>query len=329
MIRFLVCCYILLTPFATAFADSQAAVRLCSQNLYRIDASKTQPQETQRVVRLAKRIAKAGCHVLAAQEIAGTNKQEAQRSAEMFRAALEKITNRKWQAIVGDSRDKHISNGFFVDTAVARVTEVSSLARMVLPSLQPHGPLNYFSRGPLRLELAVHRIEQPVVVYGMHLKSKAHGWRDPAKLQFESWRIEMAEGLRRDAAQSKGIAVILGDRNTRHDGAAAKVLSGELRIEDFIQAKCSVNKEPDLRPNCQGVKKRRGQFIPMLERSFVKADLKAGKVGSYKYRGRWELIDEILVSTKSRKHFAKKGQLLGQGDGASDHLLLAVDLLLP
>jgi len=304
------------------------SVRLCTQNLFRVDASKKEAQEIARVRRLASRVSKADCDVLAAQEIAGDSKTAATRSANLFRDFLNEATHKNWIAIVGGSRDKHIRNGFFVNTDIASVVSVESLERIVLPSLQPHGPLTHFSRGPLRIELAIHRLEQPVFLYSMHLKSKANGWRDVSKLQFESWRIEMAEALRRDASLSKGIVAIMGDRNTRHDAASAKVLSGVLRIDDFLNGNCRVKPEPDLRAQCIDMKKRRAKFVPIIQRSFAK-QIKKKDVGSYKYKGKWELIDEILVSEGGRKHFSERGLLFGQGDGASDHLLLAVDLMLP
>src|SRR5690606_12904486 len=107
------------------------AIRLCSQNLYRVDGSKTDPQEMGRVNRLAKRIINTNCDIVAAQEIAGKDRAQVERSAELFRQALEAKGEKRWQAVIGDSRDRYISNGFFINRAIGSVVSFQSLSRTV------------------------------------------------------------------------------------------------------------------------------------------------------------------------------------------------------
>lgn len=334
----------------------EAELRVCTQNLENfgkvIDSPRAtkkrakQKKETQRKEKqseaLAARIVNARCDVVAVQEVYGANMQEARRNLRPLLTAL-KTRGLTFQDFLGESLSKTIRNGFLLKEGAGTVVSVESYASAMLPKLSPLGPGRRFSRGPVSLALDVQKKgEMPssptsnslskrrVVLFTMHLKSKVDGWKDPTQTQFEVARMEMAEALRNLASdrirrEAPGaVVVVLGDRNSEPDDASARILSGARVLGDF-RDNCRVDEK--LAPRCERPQERVLEFRGLLE---ALSQEQGNIVGTYRYRGREEIIDEILVSHTAWSVFSKDGRLMTGVEGSfrqgSDHKLVWSEL---
>ena len=164
----------------------------------------------------------------------------------------------------------------------------------------------------------------------MHLKSKHKGWKDPSNTEFEISRMEMAEALREIVKKEqqrlgeKVIFVVLGDRNSTPETASAKILSGELRLKDFLKKRCRLDKKNEL--ECKNTPKHQRVLLPLFE-TRKKRNPRDYKGGSYRYKRKMTLIDEILIEPEDISLLTRPSGSLAigfEGDfyRGSDHRLL-------
>ncbi len=315
-------------------------LRVCTQNLHNFgepnDKKKRRAVKQSTALRhLIERIKEARCDVIAAQEVYGETKREAQGNIEKASKALS-TNGRNYIGIVGDTRDGRIRNGFIYETSIGEVLKIKSFARRSVPKLQPLGPVRYFARGPLLLRLQVPSQEGARVVslFSIHFKSKANSWKDPTKTKFETLRMEMAEEMRELVQEEQqeigkeGVVLVLGDRNSGINSATANILEGENLLEDFLSANCSLTRE--LEPKCLKQVKRSLQLQGIVEARFGKLITK-NLLGSYRYKSKYYLLDEILISSDNFWMVRdKKGEvvagMVGKFGRGSDHMLLFTDL---
>lgn len=264
---------------------------------------------------LVQRMKDARCDIVAVQELYGGDKAEAEKNAATLARALSDATNREFRAFAGESEDVAIRNGFLVASDLGTVVEVKSYDDEPLLRLKSYGPVGKFQRPPiglfLRLPGQAGERDTPISVFvlNFHFKSRSFGFKDIFHTDFETLRMEMAETTRRIFEREaqwvgkNGIAVMLGDRNNEIGSATAEILSGVKRLEDFQrQGACELDEA--LRPRCNIPISRPRAIVPLLE---LRAE-RGEAVASYRYRGKEEVIDEILVPEHQLP-------LLERGDG--------------
>ena len=300
--------------------------RICTQNLFNYGQGSKKKVRKQRNY-LIQRILKAKCDVIAVQEVLGENKQKAQKHLERFAVALSAKTRKSFQALVGESFDKRIRNGFLLNQRKVKLLKQENYAGTYLPKLQVRGPAKKFSRGPFTVLIEVGGLMQPLYLINIHFKSKSKSHLDPTRTEYEITRMEMAEAVRKIAEkQSNAIVLILGDRNSDERSATAMILRGERELRDFSSSgECRLSKYK--KPVCSGSLRDR-DFVGLFalrKRRFAKEYPNA----SYRYKKRWYLYDEILVPEKELFMFERgNGRLAigfeGQIYRGSDHKLLWV-----
>lgn len=330
--------------------SGEAELRVCTQNLENfgkvVDSSRSKKKTNQKKVRqretkqteaLAARIVNARCDVVAVQEAYGTSLQEAKRN---LLPLLKELSNQglTFHDFLGESLSKTIRNGFLLREGAGKVVSVESYASTMLPKLSPLGPGRRFSRGPVSIALDVQKkgetpgdqSKRRIILFTMHFKSKVDGWKDPTQTQFEVARMEMAEALRnivldRASREAPGtVVVVLGDRNSEPTDASAKILSGARVLDDF-RDNCRVDET--LAPRCERQHQRVPQFRGLLE---ALSQERGNIVGTYRYRGREEIIDEILIHRSDWNTFSRNEQLMAGVQGSfrqgSDHKLVWSEL---
>ncbi|MCB0324154.1 MAG: hypothetical protein KDD69_11300 [Bdellovibrionales bacterium] len=315
-----------------AQAQQPGLVRFCTQNLFRYDDPERKTKAATRrkqLDALIERMASARCDVVALQEVMGRSKREALQVATRLGTGLSRRTGRQFEAIIGDTNTEDMRNGMLVASDTFTVQKVRSYRREPAPKLSVLGPPTYFPRGPLAVELLDKRGGR-VLVITMHLKSKANAWKDPTGTTFESLRLQLAEGLRRLAlahAAKLGTntrLVILGDRNSSETSASADVLAGVRTLADFsLSGRCGLDGE--LRSECEPNRSKEGVLKPLIEWKRSR-EPKSLRGGTYRYRNREEILDEIYVPLDQVSFYTRRDGSIAAGlEGryyrGSDHKL--------
>lgn len=309
-----------------------AELKICSQNLNRfMDSSRKRASEKDRFIMesFLERVSKQSCDVLALQEVSGRSTKEASRVLKALREYLQKETAREYRYYVSKSNDSYIRNAYLVAKGVGKVVETKSFSDYSLRPLSKYGRERYFSRGPFMLHLRVPTKgideEKDLLIFNLHFKSKRDSWKDPGKVKFEDLRMEMAEGLREIAMREKigfsnePIVVILGDRNSSINSASANILYGKYRLDDFREL-CALNEDSSAKckKNFDGHKKvLTSIFYPRG------GELEEGK-SSYKYRKKFFLYDDIVVSSEDLGFF--KGGFEGGYREELDHKMVWAEI---
>ncbi|NDC38859.1 MAG: hypothetical protein EBZ48_12550, partial [Proteobacteria bacterium] len=229
-------------------------VTLCSQNLQNLGTysqSKARlfnitPEEfDQKRQALVRRFKETGCDIIAVQELLGRSVEEATETLAQLAKLLGSKTNRLFDVVAAESSDPLSRVGFIYARDRVEVQNKLSYARLELPRLTPKERPRQFIRPPMELQFAVKPREEGVskvlTVINFHLKSKAGKERDPVDLEWETYRMQMAEALRRVAenrhaasfASGEALLAIVGDRNSNFDAASARILEGSLVLQQF------------------------------------------------------------------------------------------------
>ncbi len=323
-----------------------ADLTICSQNLKlfgTLDEVKrrnprfTEGELRQKVDDLVRRFHVVRCDVIALQEVLAKNQAEGEAALKPLIEALRARSGRSFEARVGPPGDGGMALGFLVAQDRASVLNMLSYARVELPKLTPKQRPRIFSRTPLEVQLSVKSREgdltKVVTVVNFHLKSKRGGEGDPTGLEWETFRMEMAEGFRKiievrhqDAfASGSSILVVLGDRNSDFDVASAKILEGSLNLASFQQeGGCRVSKRGV--PVCQS-----GKSMPQRLFSVVTSNSEVATYpGTFEYKGEYSWLDDILMPAESLPYAwvspsseAKYNSgVVSQPQGASDHSMV-------
>ena len=291
---------------------------VCSQNLKNFGSYEdlkarsgeiTQSEYDQKINGLTKRFAVAGCDVIAVQEILGKGEVIALSALTILAKSLTQETGRPFVAKVSSVGDGVIRNGFLIALDRSEIINVISYAKIELPKLLETQKSKIFERAPVELQLQVKGREgsdsKVVTLLNFHLKSRAGSAEDPTGLQYETVRMEMAESIRRlidlrhrdDFTDPSKILVVLGDRNTDFQLAAAKILEGTLSLSDFrSDGPCRLSKHGV--PICK-TEQRRPQklFSPLTLDPETR-----GVAGTYYYKDEASWIDDILMPQVSLKY---------------------------
>ncbi|RMG39593.1 MAG: hypothetical protein D6719_12880 [Candidatus Dadabacteria bacterium] len=290
---------------------------------------------------LLRRFVKNKCDVIALQEIIAKDIETGKKVLKQLARGLKVRTNRIFDIRVAPSNDKMIRVGYLVARDRASIAGTLSYARVELPKLTPDEKQRDFSRGPYEIQLHVKpkgdSYPKTVVLVTFHFKSKRGGKGDPARLEYETYRMEMAEALRRvvegrhSAAFTVGekILVVLGDRNSHFDSASARILEGRLTLAHFQKGGvCRLSKRGV--PLCQSGAQVAARLFSVLTR-----DPQLRSVpGTIKYRGVYSWIDDILMPAESLRFARVEPNKEGDYDSgvdfsyekASDHALVWVRL---
>lgn len=327
-----------LTPAQDPRGEPELTV--CTQNLenwgtYRAAAARTRNLTPELYAEkgraLAKRFATAGCDLIALQEVLGSNEQEATEGLVELAKFIRAATNRFFEAKVGQTNDAKLRNGFLVAKDRAEVLNLTSYYKVELPKISEKQRPRFFSRGPVEIQLSVrgNGADVPskvVTVITFHFKSRRGFPGDPAGVEFESYRMEMAEALRRVVEQrharafasGETLLVLLGDRNSNFDTASARILEGTLKLTDFQgSAPCRLSKRGV--PLCKA-----DSASPQRLFSVLTMDPQTRhRTGTYTYKGEHSWLDDILLPAESLP-FAWD-QFDSSGDFASEVVYLPQD----
>ncbi|RME59704.1 MAG: hypothetical protein D6780_04675 [Candidatus Dadabacteria bacterium] len=332
--------------------DSRGDVEavLCTQNLnnwglykdvVRANSSITPALYKRKEEGLIARFLKAKCDIIGVQEVLGKDLQTAKKALSVLADGLHLATGRMWQGVVSKSNDKRSRVGLLFAQDTAKLLNFLSYADVLLPKLSQHQKPRFFARGPLEVHLKVKGKEgkksKVIVVITFHFKSKRGGKNDPAGLMFETWRMEMAEALRRivlnrhksNIESGRTLVVLMGDRNSNFDTASAKILEGVLTLSHFQKsAPCRISMRGA--PLCQAGSWRSPQFVSVLTTDPETKQLP----GTYQYKKTYSWIDDILLpptalpftweSPTKRGNYASG--VIYTPKSASDHALAYVQL---
>lgn len=320
---------------------------LCSQNLnnlgdfemtrMRLDNSMPLNVYQAKVTGLITRFIKGRCDVIAVQELLGTDSKAAMAVLQGLADALRFRTGRVFEARVGNTNDPVSRVGFLVATDRAEILAETSYNRVELPKILPKERPRFFLRGPLELQLQVKgRDGSPskvMAVINFHLKSKGGRERDPAELEWETYRMQMAEAVRRivesrfERAFGSGetLLALVGDRNSNFDSASNEILAGALTLDDFkLNGGCRLSKRGAA--FCLKEKRRPSRMFSLLQgdpqTKLLPGTFVMNKVFSW--------LDDILVPQETLRFawadYAKEGDyssfVIAEPAGVSDHSLV-------
>lgn len=256
---------------------------------------------------LIKRFIAISCDVIAVQEILSENVFQAEEALKQLSEMLKLRSNRIFDYRTAESNDRRRRLGFLVAKDRANIINKVSYARVELPKIAYKQRQRYFSRGPLEIQLTAFgrgkSSNRQITIINFHFKSKStKGGMDPTGLDFESYRVEMAEALRmiyeqrhmESVLEGKQVLVLLGDRNSHYDVASAKVLDGTIKLTDFQgSAPCRMSNRGA--PLCEVKTASPPKLFSVLTNDPETKLLE----GTHKYKNIYSWIDDILMPAKS------------------------------
>ncbi len=355
--------YLVLGVFSPARAQTREAVvvtagdprgaaelTVCSQNLNNYGSlgkmkarlpGMTAEGAQEKESALIARFLTAGCDVIALQELIAENEEAGEIVLKKFADQLRFKSGRFFQPVVGPSNDRLLRNAFLFAQDRAELLHSTSYYRVELPRISPAQKPRYFSRGPLEIQLNVKgKDDAPAKVVSLvdfHFKSKAGSKTDATGLEWETYRMEMSEALRRVVenryarafASGETILLLLGDRNSNFDSASAKILDGSLPLKLFQdEAPCRLSKRGV--PLCQAE-----TMLPQRLFSVLTGDSKTRlQPGTLQYKNVYSWIDDILMPAESLPFAWREANSEGhyqsgivyRPTAASDHALVYVTL---
>lgn len=334
---------------AGSSGDGLPELILCTQNLQRFGEERRNNRNSREKGRasqleaLVERFIEGRCDLVAVQEVAGKNKRAAAASLNRLARRLSERTGRTFRGEVGEARDPSIRNGFLIADSLGKPAEIISYTDEEIPSVSRRRSAGFFVRAPLGVVIPISRaapdgarhseVSRRFFVLNVHSKSRHGGEKDPTGTQFETLRMEYAEAtrliVRRELARlgAGTVAVVLGDHNTHELSASADILTGEYLLADFQPGgACGLTR--DLEPDCSRAVSHPPMLVGLFELRRNRAPRRY-RGGSFRYRGKESLIDEILISPadlplvtgpEGGLRIAFKGVL---GEGSDHRLLLA------
>lgn len=349
------------TPVPVAGGDPRGAVDLvvCSQNLQLFgkgvrgggssksssdsgEVKKREPSPHEQKVRdLVTRFTSVGCDVVAVQEVIARNEQAARDVLEELAAELHRRTNRFFQVVAAAPSEGQMTNGFLLALDRVSLEQTLPYGRVELPRISKKQRPRLFSRPPLEVQLSVKsrdsEIVKPVSIVNFHFKSKRGGKDDPTGMEWETYRMEMSEALRRITemrhkgafASGESLLLLLGDRNSNFDVASARILEGSLVLSSFAEkGPCRMSKRGI--PLCTTETALPRKLFSVLTTN----DAVRGIPGTFSYKGEYSWLDDILMPAESLRFAWKTAFSEGEYESglvqtpqqASDHALVYVKL---
>jgi hypothetical protein len=289
---------------------------------------------------LAKRIVRAKCDVVALQELIGKDKERAEEGVQALLQTIRGMSNRIFEYRIAPSNDRRLRLAFLVAKDRAEILSTLSYSRVVLPKIAEKQKPREFARGPYEIQLQVksrgESRSKRVTLVTFHFKSRRSLKADPTALEWETYRMEMAEALRRIVENrhndtfrtGESILVLLGDRNSNFDTASARLLQGTLTLKHFQEGICRLSSRGV--PLCQG-----GNTRPQVLFSAFESDKNFfGMRGTYTYKKVYSWLDDILLPAESLRYgwsgYATEGDfaagVVSAYGEASDHSLVYLRL---
>ena len=333
--------------------DPRGAIDLvvCSQNLkifgeYDVIKSRgagklSKEAYEDRVLALSRRFASANCDIMAVQELIGRNPESLIKGLEVLAKKLKELTNRVYEVKAGPPAEGGMAMGFLSAKDRVEVLNSTSYSAVELPKLTPKQKPRLFTRSPLELQFAVSSREgggrKTVTVVNFHFKSKRGAAGDPSGLEWETYRMEMSEALRRIVerrlkgafASGESLLLLAGDRNSNFDVASARILEGTLTLKSFQEtAPCRLTKRGA--PICKA-----GEAHPQRLFSVLTGNPKTKSLpGTFKYKDEYSWLDDILMPAESMPFSWVDAASEGISDSgviyeepeASDHAMVYVNL---
>lgn len=350
MHKYLIAGLLFLTACSSSRAQDQNFV-VCSQNLENYGEIPDIQERTKnfrigdlraKEEALVQRFLAAKCDVIAVQEILAKDKDKIKKR-EKARNVLKKLawllsssSKREFDIRVGKSNDEQLSLGFIFAKDKVSSVDTRSYDNIDLPKLSEGQKQRRFTRGPFEIQLQVNG--KKIVLVNFHFKSRSsRGSYDYSGLGFEPLRMEMAEGLKtqilekylQQAEKDKIILLMMGDRNSDYNSAAASILRGERSLNRFSKyGDCQVSKEG--RPLCQDRRIDSPKYVSVLLNN--SALRRVG--GTFRYKRNFVWLDDIMMPAPSLKYAGDKITQYNSGvidhyANASDHALVWVKLQIP
>jgi hypothetical protein len=323
---------------------------ICSQNLKlfgsfnsmsRSNPTFTRQKYDQKVDDLVTRFMVAKCDVVAVQEVIGKTMADGESALDQLASRWRERSNRVFKVMTAPPSEGSMTNGFIVALDRATVIHALPYGRVQLPKIWSRQKPRLFSRPPFEVQLSVKArdsdVVKPVAVVNFHFKSKRGAQDDPTGLEWETYRMEMSEGLRRvlelrhkDAfASGESILVALGDRNSNFDVASARILEGSLALSSFGEkGPCRLSKRGV--PLCVAATESPRRLFSVLTSNASVANYP----GTYAYKGEYSWLDDIVMPAESLRYAwqtafsegAYASGLVATPADASDHALVYVTL---
>lgn len=327
----------------------EVEVTLCSQNLknygiyqdWKEREAKSKDYYSDKQRALIGRFQYAKCDIIAVQELLGKDQIRARDALNEFAKVIRQQTGRVFEARVSDDDDGPTRLGFLVATDRGEIVNTTTYRKVNLPKLEEDQKPRQFNRAPLEVQVLVkgkgNAASKTIGVITFHSKSKSGSKGDPAALQWETARMEMAEGLRRiiedryksSFSFSEVPLVVLGDRNANFDSASARILEGVVTLDNFkTKGICRLSKTG--RPLCQGGNQTEQKLFSVL----TEDPETKNQQGTYVYRKEFSWLDDILMPQGSLAFARVNPSQEGNYDSgvvngypeASDHALVYVRL---
>jgi hypothetical protein len=337
-------------PLPVSDPRGEPDLTVCSQNLKLYGTLETLKQKapgynTQehwaKVAGLVRRFVSAGCDVIAVQEVMGRNQEAIDAALQELAKELRESTNRFYSIRSAPAVEGGMTLGFLVADDRATIRNTLSYAKVELPKLVAKQKPRLFPRTPLEIQLVVNSressISKPVSIVNFHFKSKRGSEGDPTGLEWETYRMEMSEAVRRIVerrherafASGDSILLLLGDRNSDFDVASARILDGTLNLSSFqAEGGCRLSKRGV--PLCKA-----GVSMPQRLFSVLTSNKSVFVLpGTFSYKGEYSWLDDILMPAESLPFAWKSAFSEAQLDSgvvysprdASDHALVYVKL---
>jgi hypothetical protein len=340
------------TPVPIPGGDPRGAPDLvvCSQNLKLFgkvgrgsgaDQKKAQALQAEKIRGLVARFTGVGCDVIGVQEVIAPTANDAKEVLEQLALELRRRTNRFFKVVVSPPSEGQMTNGFLL--ALDRVSLEQSLpySKVELPRISKKQRPRLFSRPPLEVQLSVKardsEIVKPIAIVNFHFKSKRGGKDDPTGMEWETYRMEMSEALRRivelrhkeSFASGESLLLLLGDRNSNFDVASARILEGSLVLSSFAEkGPCRMSKRG--LPLCVAETTLPRKLFSVLTTNDGVKEFP----GTFNYQGEFSWLDDILMPAESLRFAWKTAFSEGEYDSGlvqtpatvSDHALVYVKL---
>jgi len=289
---------------------------------------------------LVSRFMGAQCDVIAVQEIVGKTDSEALTSLNQLASALTSASGREFTTVIASTGDGFIRNGMLLAKDRTTLLQAITYQNVELPKLMAQQKPRFFERPPLEVQIEARLANETklitFVVY--HLKSRANAKGDATALSWETYRMEMAEALRsivlnrhKESFQTgNSLLFVLGDRNANFDLATAKILEGQVTLNDFrVDGPCRLSKRGVPICKIDTTKKEQKLF------SVLTLDPETKLLpGTFVYKQEFSWLDDISVPAPAlafaRAEDANEGNydsfVVRTFDKASDHALVGVRL---
>ena len=338
------------TPLVGEDPRGPSDLTVCSQNLKMYgtfntlkarNPAYTRQQHAEKVAALVERFDAANCDVISLQEVMGEKEADAKTALDELATQLGKKDNRVFSSRVAPPAEGGMTLGFLIANDRATILNAVSYAKVELPKLAEKQRPRLFLRTPMELQISVPSRNgqelKTISIVNFHFKSKRGATSDPTGLEWETYRMEMAEGLRRIIdhrhkqafASSDSLLLVMGDRNGNYDVASARILDGSLVLQEFrAKGACRLSKRGV--PIC-----KIGTSLPQrLFSVFARNQRVHSLPGTFSYEGEYSWLDDILMPAESLPFAWKSPYVEGEYDSgvvyapknASDHALVYVKL---